>query len=70
LNTYKKGISVFLDKQKTLARNSTGNRMTRALIDGTTSIKTIALALEVIFIIQAKKLVRNISGSNRITEKG
>lgn len=61
---------MFLGKLKTLARNSTGNRMTRALIDGTTSIKTIALALKVIFIIQAKKLVRNISGSNRITEKG
>lgn len=34
------------------------------------SIKTIALALKVIFIIQANKLVRKISGSNRITEKG
>ncbi|AUT20072.1 hypothetical protein SH83_15325 (plasmid) [Lactiplantibacillus plantarum] len=69
MNTYKKALA-FLDKLKTLARNSTGNRMTRALIDEHPSIKTIALALEVISIIQANQLVRNISGSNRITEKG
>lgn len=61
---------MFLGKLKTLARNSITSRISRALIDGTTSIKTIALALEVNFIIQANKLVRNISGSNRITEKG
>lgn len=60
---------MFLGKLKTLARNSTGNRMTRALIDEQPSIKTIALALEVVSIIQANQLVRNISGSNRITEK-
>ena len=61
---------MFLGKLKTLARHSITSRMTRALIDANPSIKTIALALKVIFIIQANKLVRNISGSNRITEKG
>lgn len=61
---------MFFGQRKTLAQNSITSRILRALIDENASIKTITLALKVILIIQAKKLVRKISGSNRITEKG